>query len=131
MKCPKCESEIKDDCKFCTVCGEAITESEVKADTLDNTANNNQNECISDDLNKLLHPKAENPSSKSRLICALLAGYLGFCGAHLFYVGKITAGVFCAIFWWSGVPAIISFVHLILILCGKFSDKDNKVIAKW
>jgi TM2 domain-containing membrane protein YozV len=68
-------------------------------------------------------------SPKSRLAALLLCFFLGFLGAHRFYVGKtgtallmlVTAGGLC-IWWW---------VDLIFIICGIFRDKQDKKVLNW
>jgi TM2 domain-containing membrane protein YozV len=68
-------------------------------------------------------------STKSRLATLLLCFFLGFLGAHRFYVGKtgtallmiITAGGLGV--WW--------LVDLIFIGCGMFRDKEEKKILNW
>jgi len=48
---------------------------------------------------------------KSRTTAALLAFFLGWLGAHKFYLGQPVLGLFYFIFSWSGIPIIISFIE--------------------
>ena len=122
MYCPNCRSIISDDSNFCSVCGEQIT-------TKDN--GNEKDDNMSDDLRNMVKPDNPNSSPKSRAIAAVLAWVFGWCGVHLFYVGRTTGGILSAIFFWTGIPAIVGFIHFIIILCGSFKDKDGKTLSKW
>ena len=68
-------------------------------------------------------------SSKSRLAAFLLCFFLGPLGVHRFYVGKIGSGI--AQMLTLGGLGIWAFIDWIMILCGKFSDKDALPIATW
>lgn len=83
-----------------------------------------------------------NASPKSRTVCLLLAIFLGWCGAHRFYAGKIGTAIlkivlcfFCFLPGFVYVVGIGAFVwaviDLIMVACGKFTDKDGKLITVW
>lgn len=104
MFCSNCGSEIEDSSSFCTGCG---WKNEGKA---------SKKSKASPDL---------EVSPKNKTVAALLAIFLGWCGAHRFYVGKVWTGVlmFLLSFIWIGIIwAIIDFV---MILTGKFTDSDG------
>ena len=68
-------------------------------------------------------------SVSSRLIAFLLALFLGFLGAHRFYVGKIGTAVLMIItvgglgVWW--------LIDVITILVGGFRDKAGLPVKNW
>jgi len=68
-------------------------------------------------------------SVSSRLIAFLLALFLGFLGAHRFYVGKVGTAVLMIItlgglgVWW--------LIDVIMILLGGFRDKAGLPVKKW
>lgn len=89
-----------------------------------------------------------NASKKSRLLTLLLCVLLGFLGMHRIYVGRKSSGSFlgiCIIFSFllydeyelSIFLAVMAFLMLvividfILILMGKFKDKEKKYVKKW
>lgn len=68
-------------------------------------------------------------SPKSRLAAAALCFFFGCLGIHRFYVAKIGTGVLMILTLGGlGVWALIDFV---IILCGKFKDKQGQVLAVW
>ncbi|MDB4055638.1 TM2 domain-containing protein [Akkermansiaceae bacterium] len=70
-----------------------------------------------------------NTSDKKRLITVLLCYFLGIFGVHRFYVGKTGSGI--AQVLTLGGLGIWTFIDLIIILCGSFTDAEGKVISEW
>ena len=69
-------------------------------------------------------------SEKKRLIAFLLCFFLGCLGIHRFYVGKIGTGILqiVTIGGFFGIWVLIDFIMIIL---GKFSDKEGKILETW
>jgi Predicted membrane protein len=67
-------------------------------------------------------------SQKNRTAAFLFTFFLGGFGAHRFYLGQIGLGVLYAVFFWTFIPAIISFFELFLIL-GRV-DRYNENLAQ-
>lgn len=53
---------------------------------------------------------------KDKWVAIILALILGGFGAQYFYLGKITSGVICLIFCWTGIPAIWGLIFAIILL---------------
>jgi TM2 domain-containing membrane protein YozV len=71
-------------------------------------------------------------SSKSRLVTLLLLLFLGFFGVHRFYVGKIGTGILIIVLTLCfGVSSIWLLIDLIMLLIGKFKDKNGAVVLNW
>lgn len=70
-------------------------------------------------------------SERSRLVTLLLSLLicLGMCGVHRIYAGKVVTGVIQ--FLTAGLCGIWQIIDIILILLGKFQDKEGNVIARW
>ena len=49
----------------------------------------------------------------------------GFMGLQEFYRGKIGLGVFAVLFFWTGIPAIVSFIEAVVWLF-RGEDEFNK-----
>ena len=65
-------------------------------------------------------------SEKNWVVALLLCIFLGGLGAHRFYVGKIGTGIIYLLS--GGLLGIGWLVDLILILVGKFKDREGKVL---
>ncbi|UBU09934.1 TM2 domain-containing protein [Nonomuraea gerenzanensis] len=65
---------------------------------------------------------------KSWLAAVLLCFFLGVIGVHRFYVGKIGTGILMIVTLGGfGVWVLIDFI---MILIGKFTDKQGQPLAK-
>lgn len=66
-------------------------------------------------------------SDKSKVAAILLCLFLGGFGIQRFYVGKIGTGILMLVT--LGGLGIWSLIDLIMIIVGKFTDKDGRVLA--
>lgn len=110
--CSKCGSQIENGVKFCPKCGSACVSgfNEARSDSQPQPT--------------IVYVQAPQQQSvyvhkieKSKGIALLLCFFLGGFGAHQFYLGNTTQGVFYLIFSWTCIPAIISIIDFIIILC--------------
>lgn len=120
MFCKHCGKQIEDDVRFCKYCG------------------GDQEGHSSYDSTQAFMPARSSPperrrkgSPKSRLIAALLAFFLGWCGAHRYYVGKIGTGVLQLLLCWCLIGEIWALVDFIFILCGNFEDSNGMPLLEW
>ena len=123
MFCPKCGKETTGDQAFCANCGAPLTQ----AATLGAA------------------PAAVGISPKSRLATSLFAWFLGWAGAHRFYIGKTGTAIAMLVLTIVGIPLCfvgIGFVVLgivwiwwlvdfIFAVAGRMKDKDGLLIEKW
>ncbi len=65
-------------------------------------------------------------NKKSRLTAVLLALFFGWFGVHWFYLNRTLYGVLSLIFSWTGVPAVISFISVIVIIVSGEDNFNNK-----
>jgi TM2 domain-containing membrane protein YozV len=68
-------------------------------------------------------------STKSRTVTLLLCFFLGCIGVHRFYVGKIGTGIIWLVT--LGILGIGALIDLIMIIIGKFKDKEGNLITTW
>lgn len=101
MYCSNCGAEINDNAVVCVKCGCAV---------------NKQPQTI------IIN---ESPS-REWLVCLLLCFFLGYLGIHRFYVGKTGTGI--AQLLTAGGCGIWALIDFIMILLGKFTDAEGRVI---
>lgn len=102
MYCKKCGAAIDDDSVACPKCGS---------------------------LTGVNGGALAGASEKSRLVAFLFCFFLGGFGAHRFYVGK--TGTALAMLFTLGGLGVWTFIDWIMILAGKFTDKDGRILANW
>ncbi len=69
-------------------------------------------------------------SPKKRFPALLFCSFLGGLGVHRFYVGKIGTGILTIVtfFGFCGIWPLIDFI---MILCGRFTDKEGRLVEAW
>jgi len=72
-------------------------------------------------------PRRQGASDRSFVSTLLLNLFLGFLGVHRFYVGKIGTGILQLLT--LGGFFIWTFVDLVLIATGKFTDAQGRPIS--
>ena len=130
MFCNKCGKENLDNAKFCASCGTPFTDSPSTQSTPPPASGGTAAAAV---------------SPKSKISAALLAFFLGQLGIHRFYTGHIGTGIVILILtivgyatsWVFGLGflflvavGIWVLIDFIMILMGKFKDKDGLYITK-
>jgi hypothetical protein len=102
MFCSKCGSQLNEGSAFCSRCGTQLAPvaGQVAADV----------------------------SPKSRLAVTLLAAFLGWVGAHRFYMGKIKTAVVMLLL---GVAPIICIVGMVVTAFMSDPDAENPPVLFW
>lgn len=64
---------------------------------------------------------------KSKVVAILLCLFLGFFGAHRFYVGKVGTGILMLLT--GGIFGIWTFIDLLVLICGGFRDSNGNPLV--
>lgn len=100
--------------KYCTNCGAELNE--------------NQEVCLKCGVMVQNKATCKDPfapttaNGKNKLIAGLFGIFLGAFGVHKFYLGQTGTGVVYALFFWTGITAIIGFIEGILLIA--MSDEE-------
>lgn len=74
-------------------------------------------------------------SDKNRLLTLLLAVFFGVFGAHRFYAGKTDTALLMVVLDLTMVGFVVtgiwSWIDVIFIACGEFTDADGLKIVDW
>ena len=65
---------------------------------------------------------------EKRYIFAIVAFFLGGIGIQEFLVGNTARGVLAVLFCWTGIPAIVALVQLVLALT---AGSDEKFLERY
>lgn len=103
MYCSNCGAEVNENAVVCVKCGCAVGRPKVVIAEVD-----------------------PDKSQKEWLITLLLCVFVGYLGIHRFYAGKIGTGIVQLLT--CGACGIWTLIDLILIILGKFTDEEGKVI---
>lgn len=126
IKCPECNCKISDKELSCSKCGRPLSMCNAFNDLPPLSAGNYA-------FNEGIYTQDMTANSKSRRVALLLCIFLGYFGAHRFYVGKTKSAIIVLIMSVSVViPNIILWVvDLIGILQGTFTDGQGVPITEW
>jgi TM2 domain-containing membrane protein YozV len=73
--------------------------------------------------------QAPSATDKRILPALLLCFFLGWFGAHRFYVGKVGTGIL--MLFTAGVLGVLWLIDFIMIIVGAFTDKAGNKITEW
>ncbi len=64
----------------------------------------------------------------NKAIYVIVALFLGGLGIHKFYADKFGQGLFHLLFFWTGIPTIISIIHAIFVIFTNITDRNGSII---
>ncbi len=143
MYCRNCGQPIAERAEFCTGCGVKPGKGKGFCHSCGARVADEAEICVKCGVK--LFQATGGVSPKSRTAAAVLAFFLGQLGLHRFYSGKIGTGVamlvltiigYSTIYFGVGLVFLLAvgiwnLVDLILILAGRFKDKNNLLITRW
>lgn len=153
MYCRNCGKEVIKEQEHCMNCGAKPMAGKSFCFNCGTPTSESAENCVKCGikLSNLEQPAANAPvipagiSPKSRTVAALFAFFLGQFGAHRFYAGKIGTAVTMLVVALVGYATLIvlvgfafllavgiwTLIDFIVILTGKFQDKDGLLISNW
>lgn len=128
MKCPRCNSEIAENSKFCNNCGYNFEKPQAQQPQYQQQPMNQpQYQQPTIVINNVANANATagfaGTSTKSKMVALLLCVFLGYFGAHQFYAGKIGAGILYLCTF--GLCGVMWILDIIKILSGTFKDGNG------
>jgi TM2 domain-containing membrane protein YozV/predicted RNA-binding Zn-ribbon protein involved in translation (DUF1610 family) len=131
--CPFCGEMILEAAKKCKHCGEFLEERNLNnlSTTLRTSRQENPNSLninFNNDAFDNRRNKQRARGYKTKTSAALWCFFLGGVGAHHFYLGNTVRGILYLLFCWIYIPALLSLIDLIVILCTneeRFDEKYN------
>jgi len=66
---------------------------------------------------------------KTRTSAILWCFFLGWAGAHKFYLGQSGWGIVYLLFCWTGIPSFAAFIEFIMLLVMSDAEFDRKFNA--
>ena len=68
-------------------------------------------------------------SDRNRLTALLLCVFIGFLGAHRFYVGRVGSGL---VWFFTGGLLFVGVIYdAVMIATGEFQDEDGRRLLHW
>jgi len=124
QRCPYCDEQVSVSAKKCRHCGEILDVALRAAEEAKKSAGAQQPMVFMNAGGGSSSSAAAASSSgngqiigtKSRVVAALLAIFLGGIGVHKFYLGQTGWGIVYLLFCWTLIPAIIAPIEGILYL---------------
>ena len=105
--CPRCGAPVPGGVNFCPHCGAPLSGYGYASAA----------------------PRTPYISPCNRLVALLLCIFVGYLGAHRFYVGKIGTGILWLLT--GGCLGIGVLVDLIMICTGSFTDQYGRYVLDW
>lgn len=107
--CSNCGTKLKDGANFCPQCGAAVTFSSI-----------GRNSTLNQRSEKIVYVQAPQQdiyvhSRKSKGLAMTLCFFLGWMGAHEFYLRNYFSGSLYLIFSWTLIPLLLSIVDFIIL----------------
>ena len=128
QKCPFCAEYVSVDAKKCKHCGETIcvalrVAEEAKRSSASSGTHVFMNAGGASSSSSSSSAAAAGNGNglqmigtKSRVVAALLAFFLGTFGIHKFYLGQTGLGILYLLFCWSFIPTLVSLIEGCLYL---------------
>lgn len=134
MRCPSCGANVNG--AFCEYCGTKMPNEQVVTQTINAKSVVVNNYYQADSAGQASHPHEQQVfmnvpavSPKSKLVAFILWFFLGYFGAHRFYIGSY--GLAVVYLFTFGLLGIGWLVDLVLLLLDKLTDRNGLPVSSW
>ena len=131
MKCADCGANIYDDVNRCQYCGAYQNQPQQNAYQAPPQGQYQQvyqqppaQPVVVNVFNDSAGRVFANVSARSRWVAFFLCLFLGYLGAHRFYVGKVGTGILYLLT--AGLGGFGWVLDLVFILCGTYKDQQGR-----
>ena len=115
MKCPYCGTEYQG--SYCPNCGSNNKEYRREEPKREEK----KEEPVFVEPEVKVETKDTRPQ-RSKMLMLVLSLLFGTFGIQNFYIGRITRGIFCVLFCWTGIPTIAGVIEALIIA---LEDNDS------
>lgn len=134
MKCPTCGGDkfkfLGGDSYKCAYCGATFTKEDEEPEVEKEVVTRVEYVQVPQPQYQPQYQAPQQPyrpsKGKSKGVAIILALFLGSIGIHKFYLDRSGQGILYLLFCWTFIPAFLSFIDFIVLLCTSESDFDEK-----
>lgn len=109
MKCPYCGTEYVG--SYCPNCGS--NNKDFKREEPKVEQKKEEEESVQP---KVTIQTNDQRPQRSKTVMAILSLLFGTIGLQYFYIGKISRGIACILFCWTGIPTIVGLIEALILL---------------
>lgn len=128
--CLKCGCQVGTGDRFCANCGKELAPNAAACLNCGAASNfgKKKSSGIADSLRSTGSADDWCPAGKDKIVCILLAFFLGGLGVHNFYLGETKKGLVRLLTSWIGVGFILALIDFIKMLMGSYEVNPDAFI---
>lgn len=117
--CLNCGVKVGDGFRFCSFCGAEVNPNAAVCLTCG---------CPTKGAGSGVGADGWVPAGKDKIVCILLAFFLGGFGIHNFYLGETKKGIVRLLTCWIGIGGLLALIDFIKMIIGSYKVDPNAII---